>query len=444
MASAQSTLLQIQQKVRLITRKPSEQQLTTDQLNQYINTFIMYYFPQHLKLYNLRKTFKFYTQPNVDYYPVTTDDRNSTFFGFTQNVTNIHPPVFLAGIPGYYTQWRDQFFGTYPKFDTINNNTGLFGNGTAGPFHGHLLNNNGINQYPFGQNNLPPQAHGVLQRHVIISTIDDNNLGLTLVDYPLTGELGILALPTYLYGPNPITTPVSTTVGTTDGSGNASGTVGAGIGLIGQYFIIGQEVFVVNVLTGALATANGIGAGTFDIATGSFVFTGAPATSNIQYYAVPSYGTVNYLTGKFTAIFPSPTASIGAQQPIVTTCVPYQSGKPLGVLYYDQAFTVRPVPDKVYEIQFEADVVPSQLLSEDAMPTIQQWWSWIALGAARIIFQDNMDYDSAQLIEPEFREQEALVYRATINNRCNSRTETIYTQGKNYNAGGWFNNGWPY
>ena len=74
MASAQSTLLQIQQKVRLITRKPSEQQLTTDQLNQYINTFIMYYFPQHLKLYNLRKTFKFYTQPNVDYYPVTTDD----------------------------------------------------------------------------------------------------------------------------------------------------------------------------------------------------------------------------------------------------------------------------------------------------------------------------------------------------------------------------------
>ena len=110
--------------------------------------------------------------------------------------------------------------------------------------------------------------------------------------------------------------------------------------------------------------------------------------------------------------------------------MPYQSGKPLGVLYYDQAFTIRPVPDKVYEIQFEADVVPSQLLEENSMPTIQQWWPWIAYGAAKLIFEDNMDLDSVQLIMPEYKEQEALVQRATINNRVNSRTETIHAWKK--------------
>ena len=444
MGLALSSLQQIQQLTRQLTRRPSTQQLTDDQLNQLINTFIVFYLPQNLRLYNLRKTFTFYTQPNVDVYPVNTSDPNSPFFNFTQNVIAIHPSMFLAGIPGYFTQWRDEFYGTYPQFNTINNNTGLFGNGTAGPFTGFILNNNGINQFPFGQSNLPPQAHGVLQNNVIISTIDDNNNGLTLVDFPLTNELGILAQPTYLYGPNPITSPSSVVINTTDGIGNASGSLGAGVGLIGQYFIIGQQVFVVNVLTGELATSNGTGSGTFDIATGSYNFTAATADTNIQFFAVPSFGRINYLTGAFTAVFPSVTASIGSQQPIVTTSIPYQSGKPLGVLYYDQQFTIRPVPDKVYAIQFEADVVPMQLIQETDMPQIQQWWQYIAHGAAGLAFKQNFDVDSYNLNDVWTKDLEALVYRATLTIRCNSRTETIYTQGKNYNASGWFNNGWPY
>jgi hypothetical protein len=367
------------------------------------------------------------------------------FYNFSQNIVTIHPPVFLAGIPGYYTQWRDQFFGTYPKFNSINNNTGLFGNGTAGPFSGFLLNINGNPTQPLIPGSLPPQASGVLQNHVIISTIDDNNNGLTLVDYPITNELGILGLPTYLYGPSPVTSPTSVVIGTTNGSGDASGTLGAGVGLIGQYFIISGETFVVTVPSGNLATT-GTGSGTFDIATGNYTFTGAAASSDINFYAVPQYGTVNYLTGAFTATFPSVTASVGAQQPIVTTCVPYQSGKPLGILFYDQKFTVRPVPDKVYAIQFEADVVPTQLLDVNQMPTIQQWWQYIAYGAARLRLQDNLDLDTVALLEPEFREQEMLVQRATIMTRANSRTQTIYTEGKNYFGGGWgwFSGGWPY
>jgi hypothetical protein len=70
MAQATSTLQTIRNKVRLLTRNPTEQQMTNAQLDQYINTFIMYNFPQQLRLYNLRKTFTFYTQPNVDVYSI--------------------------------------------------------------------------------------------------------------------------------------------------------------------------------------------------------------------------------------------------------------------------------------------------------------------------------------------------------------------------------------
>ena len=44
-----STLAQIQTKVRRLTRSISEQQLSTTELNNYINTSVLYDFPEHLR-----------------------------------------------------------------------------------------------------------------------------------------------------------------------------------------------------------------------------------------------------------------------------------------------------------------------------------------------------------------------------------------------------------
>ena len=73
-----------------------------------------------------------------------------------------------------------------------------------------------------------------------------------------------------------------------------------------------------------------------------------------------------------------------------------------------------------------------------------QWWQYIAYGASKKIFEDRMDNDSVDLIMPEFKTQERLVLRTTLTQQANERTVTIYTQGKNYNIGGWFGGGWPY
>jgi hypothetical protein len=63
-----SNLQAIQTKVRRLTRSPSESQISNDQINDYINTFILYDFPEHLRLFSLRTLLTFYTQPGVDVY----------------------------------------------------------------------------------------------------------------------------------------------------------------------------------------------------------------------------------------------------------------------------------------------------------------------------------------------------------------------------------------
>ena len=53
--------------------------------------------------------------------------------------------------------------------------------------------------------------------------------------------------------------------------------------------------------------------------------------------------------------------------------------------------------------------------------------------------------DSVQQILPEFKQQERLVLRTTLTQQAEERTQTIYSQGKNYGSmGGWFGSGWPY
>ena len=54
------------------------------------------------------------------------------------------------------------------------------------------------------------------------------------------------------------------------------------------------------------------------------------------------------------------------------------------------------------------------------------------------LFQDRMDMESLQMIEPEFKKQENLVNRKTLVQLANTRTATIFTEGNaNWPYGGW-------
>lgn len=353
-----STLENIQTKVRRLTRSPSQSQLTDDQLNDYINTFILYDFPEHLRLFSLRTLLTFYTQPGVDTYDTNTTDVNDPLYNFKNKYVAVHQPLYIAGIQRMYTQQRDVFYGMWPQTNTVQQ-TGLFGDNSSGPFAG-FVPSAGLPSPGSGSLNLPFPF--ILQGSVNFNCIDTNGTSMIMVDTPISNTIGNLSQ--------------------------------ANVPLVPPY----------------------------------------DTTQNPNNY-------INYQTGQYVVTFPSLTETMA---PIYFEAILYQPGLPLSMLYYDNKFTLRPVPDKTYAVQIEADSRPTTLIASTDIPEISQWWQYIAYGASKKIFEDRMDIDSVQLIMPEFKQQERLVLRTTLTQQANERTVTIYTQGKNYNGWGWFGNNWPY
>lgn len=151
-------------------------------------------------------------------------------------------------------------------------------------------------------------------------------------------------------------------------------------------------------------------------------------------------GTINYVTGaySFTFIdeFLTPVAPlVGAV--VQSQSLPYKPAFPTGVLFYDNAFTLRPIPDRPYKITFDAFVRPEAFLNDPAAePFLQEWWQYLAYGAAKKIFEDRSDIDSVLLITPEFERQQDLILRRTLVQQSTQVAPTIYNR-QGYN-GWWF------
>src|SRR5689334_35406 len=112
---ADSTLNAIRIKVRRLTRMLTEDDLSTAQIDEYINTFIQYDFPEHLRMFTLRTTLTFFTEPFIDVYETNTVDPNNPLYNFKQQYLSVHEPIYIAGRQSLYSQSREQFFGIYPQ-----------------------------------------------------------------------------------------------------------------------------------------------------------------------------------------------------------------------------------------------------------------------------------------------------------------------------------------
>lgn len=303
-----SSLSAIQKKVRRLTRTPSEAQLSTTDLNEYINTFVLYDFPEQLRLFNLHTTFTFYTQPNVAEYDTTVMPSADPGVAFNQKYLTVNPPIYVAGWQIFFSQSPEQFFGIYPELLSIVQQTA--GDGSTTSFSGVL------------------SGTPVLQGSVLFNSIDASNNGLRLSD---------------------------------DGLGNLTG---------------------------------------------------------------DGTGTINYITGAFTLNFSAPPAM---GQSVNSQTYVYQAAMPQGILFYGNKFTMRPVPDQVYAVNVEVYQRPTELLQGNS-PLLQEWWQYIAYGAAIKILQDRVDQETVQLLLPEFKAQEHLILRRTIVQQTSSRAATIYQQ----------------
>jgi len=369
-----TTLSAIETKVRRLTRSPSTDQLSQADLDNYINTSVVYDFPETLRTFNLRTEFTFFTNPGQDQYntDITSFAGATTnpLYNFQNQYLTIHPPFYIAGFPTLLSQSPEQFYGLYPKVNSISS-IGTFGNGSSGPFTG-VINTS--------QTYSPP--------------------GLVQVTYLVQGQVLFSA----------VGTP-----GTSE--------------IVGMAMV---DIPVVDPVTGFKINIGNL----YDANSSAY-----QAALRTPPTVVDPNNNINYITGAFIVNFPQATV-VGTQ--ITSQTLPQVAGLPQSILYYSNIFTIRPIPDQSYRINFEVYQRPTALLASNQSPELEEYWQYIAYLAAKKIFEDRSDLDSVQLIMPELKNQERLCLRRTNVQYTNERTATIYTDqvgSANGNWGGWGNPG---
>lgn len=161
-----STLANIRTKVRRLTGRPSANQITDSQIDDYVNTFYLYDFPESLRLTSLETKFEFMTEANVDQYDMET---MQVWTGaVTENAVdvyiNVKDPVYVAGYQSTWSQDVEQFNRLYPPNPEIVST--VEGDGSSGP-------------YTVTFDNTP-----ILQNCVTVGAIDSTDAVQNYIDIP--------------------------------------------------------------------------------------------------------------------------------------------------------------------------------------------------------------------------------------------------------------------
>lgn len=135
----------------------------------------------------------------------------------------------------------------------------------------------------------------------------------------------------------------------------------------------------------------------------NYVDTTTKNPSSINYQGV---GTVDYISGVFNINFPVAPAA-GTQ--ITLWVSQYQPGRPYSLLFWNNEFTIRPIPKIIHKVEVEVYLTPVQFMNSTDVPILNQWAQYIAYGAAMEILRDRQDGDGVENLREGFMRQEGLV-----------------------------------
>lgn len=395
-----TTVTAMRQKVRRVTLAADESQLSDAAIDNYINTFYSQDFPYAIKVDHLRTIFTFYTEPFKDTYLL---DRNV--------YQGIRDPIYVEGREGSMYKDEREFYRVWPKIASKSTQTVVAGNITA-------INIVGAPVCVVSTSATTGLQNGDLVTFTgIVGTTELNGNTYAIANLTANSFEVVQAGPTaYVSG----------------GTWNSNRAIFTQSG----YFLRGQSVI------GGLMSS-----GSYE----KLHDNGNPGLNNILDENNVVRGTVNYATGLFNVAFASPLTF--GQLLTVWTCA-YQPGRPFNLLYFskNQSYgasdnidnlVIRPVPDDIYKIEFEAYFTPTDfvaLAGVGGTPIIGQWWQYIALGAAIKILQDRNDMETLENVIPEFKRQEALVLERQGCEEIGVRNGSLYTYASNNQYGGY--GGW--
>lgn len=387
---AMSTYAQIEQKIRRLTASASNAVLSSADIQQYVNTFYSQDFPYSIKIDQMRSVYTFFTQPYVDRYPLDVN--------FNQGV---RAPVFVEGIQGSFFKDRQQFYALWPRFPTKfqeggGTTTGII-TGIAQPTNptqitsvNHNLETGAVVTI-FGVSGMTQLNGNVF----IITKIDNNTFSLDGVD--------------------------NTSFGAYTGGGFWTSTSQTFSFLIQGPFL-SREVVIGGVdQNGNAISINDDGNGNLNLLNPNPVVSVPSSSTNP---AVPgmynvntrnpglnnptNIGTVNYVSGQIDFTLPS-GISLGSGQLFTVWVSQYQTGRPYSLLFWNNEFTIRPVPKLIHKIEVETFLTPVQFMLTTDSPILNQWWQYIAYGAAVEILRDRQDMEGVENLKEGMMRQEALV-----------------------------------
>lgn len=148
--------------------------------------------------------------------------------------------------------------------------------------------------------------------------------------------------------------------------------------------------------------------GTFEITDGTQICTdsGNLVTAGVPYiYSLTGNGTgsINYLTGAFSVTFTNAPSSSAT---IYDKYQAYEPARPQGVLFYNNQFTFRPIPDQVYIITMQGYINQVQMTLDGSVPLFTEWGQLIGYGAAVEIFSRRGDIGNVNTYYPMLKRYE--------------------------------------
>jgi hypothetical protein len=154
-------------------------------------------------------------------------------------------------------------------------------------------------------------------------------------------------------------------------------------------------------------------------------------------------GTIDYFTGVVTNLnFSSdginPTV-IPPGQRINMNFIKALPNIPLGILFFQNTLTLRPVPDRGYTVELVTYRQPTQALqntpAEGGVAELNEWWELIAVGAAKKIYEDRLDAEGIALMDKMLKERYDIVYSRTYAQIGSQRIQTLFADQLQYNYG---------
>ena len=347
-------LSQIITKVRNVTGTPDSAQLTDAQITDYINTYYSFTMPFELKEMINLQPINFFALPNIDIYSLPG------------SFLTDQPMAYADGMPLIFYQDRDIFFQDWPQ--QYAQDPVATGDGITANFSGNTQN------FPVIEGTfLITDGAQVISEQGASFITEQIDTGTGIVAYN-----GTLAIFPVTIGSITITDGVEVF---TDAGGILTGNLGG---------------------TGTIVYATGVWSITFNTAvtTGVAIMATYSEDSESNILSGNGNGTINNVTGAWTANFNSAPDSSAT---IYSKYQAYQAARPQGILFYNNVFTLRPIPDQVYQITLQGYInqVQFDVNTPTGTPLQTEWGLLIAYGASVEIFADrgdNQAYNESYII----------------------------------------------